>query len=143
MMTAEQRLLPPGGQADPDGEEAGARHQQTLRQLHLLAAHGGRWEPRALQRTDSPRMQPRGSAWIAVHPSPNGLIYDGLEGAIAWADRRDREGAEIFVGYPRATPGGRHNADVVAVACCFIAARRLSATSSRKPCSSASGLSGS
>lgn len=77
--------------------ESGA--QQTLRHLHLLASHPGHWEIRALHRSDTPAMKPRGSSWFTTLPSPDGLIYQGLDESIAWAARLATESTEIFVGF--------------------------------------------
>jgi hypothetical protein len=106
----------------PPSPEHGEHHrQQTLQHLHLVAAYPGYWELRALQRTESLSMKPRGSFWFQVLASPDGLIFDRLDQAIAWADHHNHQGTEVFLGAnPRSTPDGRTQRDVAGVTCAFV-----------------------
>ena len=95
--------------------------QQTLRHLRLLAAYPGYWELRALRRTASPRMEPRGSTSFHVASSPGGdLLFDGVDHAVSWALEQDAGGAEVFVGVnPRSSSEGKGLEDVAVVTTCF------------------------
>ena len=77
---------------------ADARHKQTLAHLRLLAGLPGYWELRALRRDGANHMTPRGSFWIVATATTDGLLYERLDQALAWADGHDRQGTELFVG---------------------------------------------
>ena len=62
-------------------------HEQTLAHLRLLAGLPGYWELRALHRDGGNRMTPRGSFWIVATATTDGLLYERLDKALAWADQ--------------------------------------------------------
>jgi hypothetical protein len=66
-------------------------------------------------------MTPRGSFFISATATPEGtLVYDRLEEALEWADARDAEQAEVFIGVnPRAHAGGKTKEAVAQVTTCF------------------------
>jgi hypothetical protein len=87
------------------------RREQTLAHVRLVALHPGFWEIRALHRTDTTRMEPRGSFFIIASKTADALIYDRLDQAVDWADLHDRNGAELFIGMnPRAREGKNRDA---------------------------------
>jgi hypothetical protein len=100
---------------------ADARHEQTLAHLRLLAGLPGYWELRALHRDGANPMIPRGSFWIVTTATAttDGLLYERLDQALAWADGHDRQGTELFVGVNARSGEGRTKASVPAVTCCF------------------------
>src|SRR5918911_2587737 len=51
--------------------------------------------------------------------TPDGLLYDRLDQALAWADRHDRQGTELFVGVNARSIEGKTKAAVPAVTACF------------------------
>jgi hypothetical protein len=73
-------------------------HEQTLAHLRLLAGLPGYWELRALHRDGANHMTPRGSFWIVATLTADGLLYERLDQAFAWADGHDQRGTELFVG---------------------------------------------
>jgi hypothetical protein len=99
---------------------AEAGHEQTLAQLRLLAHLPGFWELRALRRTAGSRMTPRGSIWVVATATDNGLLYEHLDQALAWADAHDRQGTELFVGVNGRSMEGKTKASVPAVTACFV-----------------------
>jgi hypothetical protein len=94
-------------------------HEQTLTHLRLLASSPGFWEVRALRRVAGSRMTPRGSFWIVATATTDGLLYERLEQALAWADAHDRAGTELFIGVNARSSEGKTKASVPAVTCCF------------------------
>jgi hypothetical protein len=98
---------------------AEARHEQTLSHLRLLAGLPGYWELRALRRDGANPMTPRGSFWIAATATADGLLYERLDQALAWADGHDRQGTDLFVGVNARSIEGKTKAAVPAVTCCF------------------------
>ena len=99
---------------------ADARHEQTLAHLRLLAGLPGYWELRALRRDGANPMIPRGSFWIVATATADGLLYERLDQALAWADGHDRQGTELFVGVDARSTEGKTKAAVPAVTCCFV-----------------------
>jgi hypothetical protein len=98
---------------------ADAGHEQTLAHLRLLAGLPGYWELRALHRDGGNHMTPRGSFWIVATATADGLLYERLDQALAWADGHDRQGAELFVGVNGRSIEGKTKAAVPAVTACF------------------------
>jgi hypothetical protein len=98
---------------------ADARHEQTLAHLRLLAGLPGYWELRALHREAGSRMMPRGSIWIVATATADGLLYERLDQALAWADGHDRQGTELFAGVNGRAIEGKTKAAVPAVTACF------------------------
>src|ERR671933_2098366 len=94
-------------------------HEQTLAHLRLLANSPGFWEVRALRREAGSRMTPRGSFWIVATATADGLLYERLDQALAWADGHDRQGTELFVGVNARSIEGKTKAAVPAVTACF------------------------
>src|SRR5919199_1754619 len=94
-------------------------HEQTLAHLRLLAGLPGYWELRALRRNGANPMIPRGSFWIVATATANGLLYERLDEALAWADGHDRQGTELFVGVNARSGEGKTKAPVPAVTACF------------------------
>src|ERR671938_2206191 len=97
----------------------GTANEQTLAHLRLLASHPGFWELRALRREEGSRMSPRGSFWIVATATADGLLYERLEQALAWADAHDRTGTELFIGVNGRSGEGKTKASVPAVTCYF------------------------
>src|SRR5918911_61135 len=97
----------------------GTAHEQTLAHLRLLASFPGFWEVRALRREAGSRMTPRGSFWIVATATADGLLYERLEQALAWADAHDRAGTELFIGVNPRSSEGKTKASVPTVTCCF------------------------
>jgi hypothetical protein len=95
-------------------------HEQTLAHLRLLAGLPGYWELRALCRKGGNPMIPRGSFWIVATTTADGLLYERLDQALAWADRHDRQGTELFVGVNARSMEGKTKAAVPAVTACFV-----------------------
>jgi hypothetical protein len=50
----------------------------------------------------------------------DGLLYERLDQALAWADGHDRQGTELFVGVNSRSTEGRTKASVPAVTACFV-----------------------
>ena len=98
---------------------ADARHEQTLAHLRLLAGLPGYWELRALRRDGANPMTPRGSFWVVATATDNGLLYERLDHALAWADGHDRQSTELFVGVNGHSIEGKTKAAVPAVTACF------------------------
>jgi hypothetical protein len=95
-------------------------HQQTLAHIRLVASFPGCWELRALRRVGGNRMTARGSFFLLVTATSEGLIYDRLDEAVDWAEQQDGSGAEVFIGMnPRAGQAG-HKEAVPAVTACFV-----------------------
>jgi hypothetical protein len=94
-------------------------HEQTLAHLRLLANSPGFWEVRALRREAGSRMTPRGSFWIVATATADGLLYERLEQALAWADAHDRTGTELFIGVNARSSEGKTKASIPTVTCCF------------------------
>jgi hypothetical protein len=95
-------------------------HEQSLAHLRLLAGLPGYWELRALHRDGANPMIPRGSFWIVATATANGLLYERLDQALAWADRHDRQGTELFVGVNGRSMEGKTKAAVPVVTACFV-----------------------
>src|SRR5437763_9664864 len=95
-------------------------HEQTLAHLRLLASLPGSWELRALRREAGSRMTPRGSFWVVATATADGLLYEHIDQALAWADGHDRQGTELFVGVNARSGEGKTKASVPAVTCCFV-----------------------
>jgi hypothetical protein len=51
-----------------------------------------------LHRDGGNHMTPRGSFWVVAMATVDGLLYERLDQALAWADKHDRQGTELFVG---------------------------------------------
>jgi hypothetical protein len=64
-------------------------------------------------------MTPRGSFWIVATATPDGLVYERLEQALAWADAHDRAGTEPFIGVNGRSGEGKTKASVPTATCCF------------------------
>jgi hypothetical protein len=96
------------------------RREQTLAHVRLVASHPGFWEIRALQRTDSTRMEPRGSFFVIASKTADGLIYDRLDQAVDWADLHDRNGAELFIGMNPRVHEGKNKDAVTRVTACYM-----------------------
>src|SRR5919199_702136 len=94
-------------------------HEQTLAHLRLLAGLPGYWELRALRRDGANPMIPRGSFWIVATATADGLLYERLDQALAWADAHDRQGTELVVGVNARTMEGKKNPAAPAVTACF------------------------
>jgi hypothetical protein len=65
-------------------------------------------------------MTPRGSFWIVATATADGLLYERLDQALAWADKHDRQGTEVFVGVNARSKEGKTKASVTAVTACFV-----------------------
>jgi hypothetical protein len=66
-------------------------------------------------------MTPHGSFWIVATSTPdNGLLYEHLDQALAWADAHDRQGTELFVGVNARSGESKTKASVPAVTACFV-----------------------
>jgi hypothetical protein len=98
---------------------ADAPHEQTLAHLRLLAGLPGYWELRALRRDGAKHMTPRGSFWIVATATADGLLYERLDQALAWADQHDARGTELFVGVNGRSIEGKTKTAVPAVTACF------------------------
>ena len=98
---------------------ADSRHEQTLAHLRVLAGLPGYWELRALHREAGSRMTPRGSFWVVATATADGLLYERLDQALAWADQHDARGTELFVGVNGRSIEGKTKAAVPAVTACF------------------------
>jgi hypothetical protein len=93
--------------------------EQTLQHLRLIAGWPGFWEIRALRRTDKNRMLYAGNFFIIATQAGDDLIYDRLELAVDWADSRNRDGAELFVGMNARAHEGRDKESVTQLTACY------------------------
>jgi hypothetical protein len=64
-------------------------------------------------------MTTRGSFWIVATATADGLLYERLDQALAWAEGHDRQVTELFVGLNGRSIEGKTKAAVPAVTACF------------------------
>jgi hypothetical protein len=94
--------------------------EQALAHIRLVASFPGCWELRALRRVGGNRMTARGSFFLLVTATSEGLIYDRLDEALDWTEQQDESGAEVFIGMNPRTGQARHKEAVPAVTACFV-----------------------